>query len=104
MYHFQGFFYLLFVCGGQNSQPAGIRITPAGYNIVTGHHFRLDPVGQHHRHAGSQTFIGHGLNICSIQDHTAADALQLSGDAFEDGRLAGTVGTDQCHDFSLFYI
>ena len=96
--NFQCILHGLPVGVGQNAQPPGVRDAPGGGKLKAGGQLGAAGVRQHQGQLLRPGRAGVGGQVLPVQQHSAAQRGQLSGQCFEQGGFARTVGADKDKD------
>ena len=84
----------------QDPEMAGIRITPHGSHVETGHQLRPGTLRQDHRHPLRSFLRLHAGEILFTQKYGSPERFQLPGNRLQKSRLPGTVGSHKSGDLS----
>ena len=93
---------LPFILLRENAQHSGIGIAACGNHILTGHHFGLDPLCQHHGRLGGKLLAAHVIYGASVYIHRSPDAFKVLCNGLEYGGFSCAVWTYQREDTPSF--
>ena len=95
--------YLPAVLSGQDAQPPGVGVASGRNKVKAGGQLGAAAVRSHQSHAAGTLAAGAAGQRRAVQQHCAAQRLQLPRQRFEQGGFACTVGADEGKDLPGLY-